>query len=118
MARTGFMGMSRKDALVRLQGLAKQVLEHLELISSDPDSVALAHWKHEPAVGFSRWRVCCVMLAKKPARNGNAKSALGRISSRKRTWFPSPQLQTLLERVFDGARNSLRKAKKRGAYEE
>lgn len=41
------MGITRKDALRRLAGLAPRVIEHLEYLAEEPDSQDVPHWKHE-----------------------------------------------------------------------
>jgi len=41
------MGMSRADALRRLNGLAPQVEAHLTKIAQDPGHSSIAHWTRE-----------------------------------------------------------------------
>jgi hypothetical protein len=41
------MGLSRKEALKRIEGIAAQVDLHLEKIGANPNSQALSHWKRE-----------------------------------------------------------------------
>lgn len=41
------MGLSRKQALKRIAGLAAQVEEHLTKIDENPNSRELPHWSHE-----------------------------------------------------------------------
>lgn len=41
------MGMSRKDALRRLNGLAPRIDDHLEKISDDPTGREVPHWSVE-----------------------------------------------------------------------
>jgi uncharacterized protein YaaR (DUF327 family) len=41
------MGISRKNALKRLRGLAPRILQHLEYLADDPESQDVSHWKHE-----------------------------------------------------------------------
>jgi hypothetical protein len=42
--------MSRKRALLRLNGLLPRVREHLEKIREEPDSEAVNHWRAEVRV--------------------------------------------------------------------
>ena len=44
------MGMSRRDAVRRWNGLLPRVLEHLGKIRDQPDSEDRPHWKHEARV--------------------------------------------------------------------
>ena len=46
------MGMSRRDALRRWNGLLPRVLEHLGKIRDEPDSEAVPHWRHEARIWF------------------------------------------------------------------
>lgn len=41
------MGMSRKAALTRLNGLLPRVREHLDKLKADPDNWAANHWRWE-----------------------------------------------------------------------
>ncbi len=41
------MGMGRKKALERIEGLIPRVEAHLREIEEKPESWALSHWKHE-----------------------------------------------------------------------
>jgi hypothetical protein len=44
------MGISRKTALVRIVGLARQIDSHLAKIRAKPHSLDVDHWRHEVRV--------------------------------------------------------------------
>ena len=57
--------MRRKDALVRLNGLAPQVEEHLQKLQNDPSSRDAGHWRKEIEAWLTHMEALLPNLGKK-----------------------------------------------------
>lgn len=65
----------RKTALIRLEGLAPNIENHLEKIKAMPHDPAVAHWKREVRGWLGQGEALLPDLGKKTAQQWQAKIA-------------------------------------------
>jgi hypothetical protein len=62
------MGISRKNALKDLNGLAPRVEKHLAKLAANPGSNAASHWRHEIVTWLTQMEALVTHVGKKTGK--------------------------------------------------